>query len=366
MMNNLRVSEMSEITEKTDTHFSSDITKETNMLREYINESGNKADAEIIQLPVLLDDGTLLLIEDTSGKDDSGNSYLSENGGLLPDNTFEKNGIVYRTDDKGFIFCLDGAVVGDDNGKTYLDENGNYLPNNTFVLEGVSCKTDDNGVIYSKDGKLLPNMTYELDGYVYTTDENGRIIKCEAKPERTPEKERNNEEQKQAGGESRKENDQGGHIIGRDIGGDGGNGNLIPMDANINQSDYKKMENDIKKALDNGSDVTVSVEMSYSEDSERPDKITVTVTVDGKETVYIFDNNLDGSLIHKVTESGKDTVQTMLDATGGTISSIKTEYDENGEPTKVTVMITYTDENGNTKRVPVIIDDPSGGKNESD
>lgn len=215
---------------------------------------------------------------------------------------------------------------------------------------------DDNGNVYSIDGKLQPNTTYELNGNVYTTDENGRIISCEAKPVRSPENPRDNEAQRQAGGENRRPNDQGGHIVGRDMNGDGGIGNLVAMDSKINQSDYKRMENDIKSALDEGKEVTTKTEMTYSGDSERPDKITVTVTNDGKDTVYKFDNNLDGSLRDEVPENGKETVQDRLDETDGEISSIKEEYDETGNLVETTVYITYKDETGTNYRTNVIIE----------
>ena len=217
-------------------------------------------------------------------------------------------------------------------------------------------KTDDNGAIYLKDGELAPNTTYELNGYIYTTDEQGRIVHCEAKPKRTPENPRDINAQRQAGGEDRHPSDQGGHIVGRDLNGDGGAGNLVAMDSRINQSDYKRMENDIKDALDEGKDVTVTTDISYSGDSKRPDTITVTVTADGVKTVYKFDNNLDGSLMDEVPENGKDAVREELNDTNGQISSIKEEYDENGELIGTTVNITYTDENGINHRTKVHID----------
>ena len=154
----------------------------------------------------------------------------------------------------------------DDNGNQYRTEDGGWVPNNTYVLDEVTYKTDDNGNVYSIDGKLQPNTTYELNGNIYTTDENGRIIRCEAKPVRSPENPRDNEAQRQAGGEDRRPNDQGGHIVGRDMNGDGGIGNLVAMDSKINQSDYKRMENDIKTALDEGKEVTTKTEMTYSGD----------------------------------------------------------------------------------------------------
>ena len=118
------------------------------------------------------------------------------------------------------------------------------------------------GNIYSIDGKRQSNTIYELNGNVYTTDGNGRIIICKARPVRSPENPRDNDAQRQAGGEDRRTNDQGGHIVGRDMNGDGGIGNLVAMDSKINQSDYKRMENDIKNALDGGKDVTTKTEMT--------------------------------------------------------------------------------------------------------
>lgn len=234
----------------------------------------------------------------------------------------------------------DGTVVTLPDAKTY---------------ENVA-KTDDNGTVYLKDGELEPNTTYELNGNTYTTDEQGRIIRCEATPERSPENPRDVNAQLQAGGEDRRPSDQGGHIVGRDLNGDGGAGNLVAMDSKINQSDYKRMENDIKAALDEGKDVSVTTDISYSGDSKRPDTITVTVTADGVKTVYKFDNNLDCGLKDEVPENGKDAVQEELNDTNGEISSIKEEYNENGELTETTVNITYTDENGTNHRTKVYID----------
>lgn len=220
----------------------------------------------------------------------------------------------------------------------------------------IVTKADDNGTVYLKNGELEPNTTYELNGNTYTTDEQGRIIRCEARPERSPENPRDVNAQIQAGGEDRRPSDQGGHIVGRDLNGDGGAGNLVAMDSRINQSDYKRMENDIKAALDEGKDVTVTTDISYSGDSNRPDTFTVVVTANGVKTVYKFDNNLDGGLKNEVSENGKDAVQEELNDTNGEISSIKEEYDENGELTETTVNITYTDENGTNYRTKVYID----------
>ncbi len=226
-----------------------------------------------------------------------------------------------------------------------------------YVSDVANELRDDNDNIYSIDGKLKANTTYELNGNVYTTDENGRIASCKANPVRSPENSRDNEAQRQVGGGDRRPNDQGGHIVGRDMNGSCGIGNLVAMDSRINQSDYKRMENSIKDALDEGKEVITKTEITYSGYSERPDKITATATVDGKDTVYRFDNNLDGSLRDEVPENGKEMVKNILDETSGEISSIKEEYNEDGNFVETTVYITYEGENGTNYRTSVVIEE---------
>ena len=137
--------------------------------------------------------------------------------------------------------------------------------------------------------------------------------------------------------------------------GDSGEGNIVAMDSHINQSDYKIMENNIKKALDEGKDVTTKTEMEYSGDSERPDRIKVTVTVDGKETVYIFDNNIDGTLDKEVSDKNPSARLFLKEHPDAHVSSTKSEYDENGNLLKTTAYITYTDESGQKCSKPVTV-----------
>ena len=67
------------------------------------------------------------------------------------------------------------AVVRDDNGHAYRDDEGGYIPNNEYDLDGVHYKTDDNGSIYSADGNYYPNDVFVVDGTWYSTDENGNL-----------------------------------------------------------------------------------------------------------------------------------------------------------------------------------------------
>lgn len=283
-------------------------------------------------------------------------------GELQPNTDYRLNNLLFSTDDNGRIYSIDGKLLPstmyklndnyytDDNGKIFATNHG-LLSHTTFELTGHIFTTDDNGNRYMMDGELLTCITYELNGNIYETDGYGRIVSCEAKPVRSPENPRDNEAQQQAGGEDRRPSDQGGHIVGRDINGNSGIGNLVAMDSRINQSDYRRMENDIKTALDEGKQVTTKTDLTYSSDSERPDRITTLTTIDDKNIMYKFDNNLDGSLRNEVPENGKEVVQARLNETGGEISSIKEVYN----PVETMVYITYMDEDGTNYRTSVVI-----------
>lgn len=236
-----------------------------------------------------------------------------------------------------------------------VDLNQKYEPNSKLEVDGQTYETDDNGYIYKiNDNELKPNCEYTIGEVTYKTDDNGRIVSCDGYAKSTPEGERDNKAQTQAGGEDRRAGDQGGHILARIFGGAKGIENMLAMRGSaINQSVYKRMENEISKALEEGKEVHVHVDVEYDGDSQRPSKITVTYTIDGKETVAQFDNDegstdLMDSVEDKIEkEDYNDLKQEIQDANddGANISvvSVKTEYDEDGNVTKVTV--TIRDEN---------------------
>lgn len=249
-----------------------------------------------------------------------------------------------------------------------VDQKNDVVDDKVFEKQDEYEKTlgslDDNDNEYIADGKLLSNTKYNLNGNEYKTDENGRIISCESTPRRTPENLRDNNAQVAVGGENRMSGDQGGHIVGRDMGGNAGLGNLVAMDSRINQSDYKRMENDVKKALDERENVNVKTDIEYSGPSERPDKLATTVTADGKDTVYTFDNNMEGSLMDKLKEtcnkSDIEVIKDVLNSKGGVISSMKEEFNSEGKLDKTSVSITYTGEDGKNYRRPVVIKNDGG------
>lgn len=222
-------------------------------------------------------------------------------------------------------------------------------PNSKYEIDGDVYEVDDKGDTYKKNGELLPNKDYVVNGNKYRTDEHGNIISCESEPFYTEDGTRNPKEQKESGGEERQEDDEGGHIIAKILGGADGEENLVPMRRTINRGDYKKMENEIATALQEGKKVTVHIDIEYDGDSGRPSKIRAVYTIDGKKTVVEFDNKeksteLLDSLNEKISDEDYNSIKEELedmkaDGIEGSVTSVKVEYDEDGNPTKVRVGI---------------------------
>ena len=155
---------------------------------------------------------------------------------------------------------------------------------------------DDNGNIYKKNSELVPNNEYVIDKITYKTDSNRNIELFLGEISRyTPEAERDTVAQLEVGGEARKIGDDGGHLIARMFGGAPGNENLVPMRDTINRGDYKKLENEIKEAVQNGDKVNISGEIKREENNSRPSEIKVNISYNDRNSEFIFDNN-KGSL----------------------------------------------------------------------
>ncbi|MCD5330483.1 DNA/RNA non-specific endonuclease [Chromobacterium piscinae] len=86
--------------------------------------------------------------------------------------------------------------------------------------------------------------------------------------------------------------DVGGHIQACRLGGTCDRYNLFPQDKNFNNSAYKKWENEIKRALKEGSMVdAVSIKFSRSNiASPRPDSLFIDYLIDGKKFRKSFRN----------------------------------------------------------------------------
>lgn len=235
--------------------------------------------------------------------------------------------------------------------KSYQDPNYSEIweCNSSYVFNGDTYETDDNGKTYKRNGEILPNTEYTVNGNTYKTDEHGNKVSCDSTPKYTEDGSRNMKEQKEAGGEERQDEDDGAHIIARILGGAEGEENLIPMRRTINRGDYKRMENEISKALQDGKNVSMHTDIEYEGDSSRPSKILVEYGIDNENTVCEFDNekgstDLLNSLGDKICNEDYERLKQMLiemkdDGCNTSITSVKFESDEKGNSTKVTVGI---------------------------
>lgn len=231
-----------------------------------------------------------------------------------------------------------------------LEDKGNNLePNSKYEIDGDIYETDDGGKIYKKNGELLPNITYTRNGYTWTTDELGRPATGEGTPVSTPDNERDERAQTEAGGEDRQEGDDGGHLIARILGGSSGNENIVPMRSTINRGDYKRAENEIAEAIKQGKEVQDSIKIEYDGDSTRPVKIERTYVIDGEKNVLKVDNvegstdlleNIEDSISVEDMDSLKNEIEDMKnDGCDVSVTSVLKKYDKDGNLESVCVGI---------------------------
>ena len=196
-----------------------------------------------------------------------------------------------------------------------------YGPNTTVEIDGILCETDDNGNIFKIDGDLVPESQYEINGIIYQTDKNGEILSWKGDPSYHPENERNIGAQIAAGGSDRLENDDGGHLEARILGGAPGKENLVAMRSTINRGDWKCAENEIAGVLQRGG----KVEREYAYENIR--KILVVDNVEGSRDLL---EGLKDVLSPEDNQSLMDEVTDMVED-GNTVSvtSVSRSY-ENG------------------------------------
>lgn len=240
----------------------------------------------------------------------------------------------------------DSEDITDDN-PTLIDDLPQEIAEQS-QLESPDIIVDDNGQEYKDaEGNLLPDTEYEINGVKYQTDENGRIISWDGKLQDTPENGRDNDAQKEAGGSDRQDGDHGGHLVARMNGGAEGNENMVAMRGHINQSDYKRGENEENQMLKDGKEVNESGKVSYDGESSRPSKIEKTYT-DGDKTVKAsYDNevgstdlleNLENVISEEDLNSLKDEISDMqADGNEVSVTSVSNEYDSDGNLSKTTV-----------------------------
>lgn len=173
------------------------------------------------------------------------------------------------------------------------------LPKNSILQLGrdtvaKTCRTDDLGHIYRTGNELLPNMSYTLNGYKYVTDDAGRIITGATKNLNLKSHSGRMliaDAKEVIGKGFQRSTDDRGHIFADMFGGDNTMANIVSMDSTLNQGDYKAMETAWKAALEAGETVEdVSISLSYTADSCRPDTINVIYKLGSEVYERVFIN----------------------------------------------------------------------------
>ena len=159
------------------------------------------------------------------------------------------------------------------------------LNGNSVELANVGSKGNWDKLI-NKD--LKPNMAYVLDnGHTYITNASGKVNYVEADLSKIT-MDRNTYQQSVVG-KSGEASDQGGHLIASALGGAGDRINLVPMDSVLNNGEWKQMEKTIKKALENGQNVSMKIDLKYPSSSDvRPSQFNIITNIDGVIKPYQF------------------------------------------------------------------------------
>lgn len=130
---------------------------------------------------------------------------------------------------------------------------------------------------------------YSSGEYRYNEDEYGKsaygILELEDNPQR------NSTAQLTAGGESRRFDDDGGHLIGARFGGEIGQENLEAQNSNLNRGTFKQLENSWASSLKDGEKVFANIETFKNEDSDRPEAFmgyAITEKADGSRDLDAF------------------------------------------------------------------------------
>ena len=134
---------------------------------------------------------------------------------------------------------------------------------------------------FDEAGNLKHNIKYQTGEfkYNYETDANGRISNWNTDNLQLTERDgRLNYNSDSLG---KIEGDHAGHIAGDRFGGSPELDNIVSQSQNVNLSQYKKIANQWAKAISEGKEVTVNIDIKYDGDGFRPIEFNVEYTIDG-------------------------------------------------------------------------------------
>lgn len=145
--------------------------------------------------------------------------------------------------------------------------------------------------------KPFPDMKYIINGAEYVTDDMGRIVNAKAKlrsSNLSGTRYRDGNVQKQmANLKGSLDGDHAGHLIGNQFGGSTNMVNLVPMNGKINTGAFKRLENQWKRAIENGKEVNLIIKLKYPNKPagcERPDWIEIIFEIDGEFETELIKN----------------------------------------------------------------------------
>ena len=162
----------------------------------------------------------------------------------------------------------------------YLASKPIFMPSNAvydvFANENITSASNDESSssrVSSSMHDALHNANLfnenEAGDYTYTDSESGKSASGVLK--KTNEPIRDSKAQRNAGGEYRRNDDDGGHLIGARYGGAPDEKNLDAQNSNLNRGSYKHREDSWEQSMEDGDKVYVHIETSKSNGSQRPD-----------------------------------------------------------------------------------------------
>lgn len=228
-----------------------------------------------------------------------------------------------KIDNSGIVKNKSGKVVGkalydlasdqitliDDTGRIlgFFGKNGDEIldiakvalkPNTAFVLgmgdDAIKYFTDASGKIFRIGDDLVKGSTYKIGNCIYETDDLGRIVKVTfekltLKPEGQARKVISSSID-DIGKGYQQLGDQRGHIVADRFNGDNSLANMVPMSPELNQRDFKAIEDLWAEAITNGKNVDGTIEFVYEGLSFRPGRMDVSYLIDGLQDAARFFN----------------------------------------------------------------------------
>lgn len=177
------------------------------------------------------------------------------------------------------------------------NQSGNGAP---CMLRGLPMRDVDVEIVDGRAPLLndpLPNTRYRVNGgqQVFEVDHLGRTTNAQATitQDTLHTTLRNCYQQGRAVAvcEGIRGQDDGGHLIGHQLGGVGERVNIVPQLSSQNRGAYRTLENQWAQMAANGDRVDVTVTPVYVGDALRPTRIDVTYTVNGGPEIVVPFNN---------------------------------------------------------------------------